>query len=418
MNARIISIGAELTLGQTVDTNAAWLAAQLATLGIDCTQHVTIADELEPIRDAIVTASRESDLVLITGGLGPTADDLTRDAMAAALGCELQFHARSFKQITSYFNQRKRRMHESNRAQAMIPESAEPLPNTCGTAPGITARLNNAVIYCLPGVPFEMKAMFDRDVLPRLVAVGGRKVISQRVLRTFGMSESELGAKLSDLMRRGRNPQVGTSAGDLVISVRIQAHARSAVEANRLLNADAKLVRERLGKVVFGEGDETLAHAVARLLIERGLTISTAESCTGGLLAKRLTDVPGSSAYMVQGFVTYANEAKRDLLDVPMDLIETHGAVSPQVAEAMAANCRRLSATDYALSTTGIAGPTGDTPTKPIGLVYVALATPDETIVKTLHLGETLTRTQVRDRTAKIALNLLRLQLIGRQMSK
>ncbi len=413
MNAQIISIGNELTLGQTVDTNAAWLAQQLATLGISCTKHVTIADELPPIREAIVTASKEADLLLITGGLGPTPDDLTRDALAEAMNCSLRFHEESFRQIEAYFAERKRRMHEANRVQAMIPERAAPIINTCGTAPGIFAHFNKSDIYVMPGVPSEMKTMFERDVQPRLSTHGGGATILQGTLRSFGMSESEVGARIADLMRRDRNPTVGTSASEMIITIRINAYAASREEAECLLKADTADIRARLGSVVFGEGDDTLSSAVGQMLIERGETISTAESCTGGLIAKRLTDLSGSSAYMKQGFVVYANEAKRDLLGIPMELIQSHGAVSLEVAEAMAANCRRISDTTYALSVTGIAGPTGGTPSKPIGLVYLGLATPTDVAVKELLLGENLTRDQVRDRTAKAAMNMLRLQLMN-----
>jgi nicotinamide-nucleotide amidase len=254
--------------------------------------------------------------------------------------------------------------------------------------------------------------MFERSVQPALTAAGGRAVILHHTLHTFGAPEAEVGNKISDLMRPGRHPSVGTSAGDWVISIHVRAHAADPNEARRLLDTDLAEIRRRLGHIVFGEQDDTLAHAVARLLTNRGETVATAESCTGGLIAKRLTDVSGSSAYMVQGVVTYANEAKHRLLDIPMELIETHGAVSPQVADAMATNCRRISGTDYALSATGIAGPTGGTPAKPVGLVYIALAAADETVVKELRCGESVSRSAIRDRTTKSALNLLRLRLI------
>ena len=412
MNAVIISIGDELVSGQTVDTNAAWLARQLASLGIRCPKHLTVADALAPIRDAIAASCREAEVVLITGGLGPTPDDLTREALSDALGTELVFDPRSFERIEAYFRQRKRRMHADNRRQAMIPGSAKPIENTCGTAPGICAGLHDADVFCLPGVPYEMREMFERSVGPKLAAVGAGRVIRHRVLRTMGMSESEVGKKLADLMRRDRNPTVGTGATELVIAIRMTAISENSEDAERLLQADAAEARRRLGDVVFGEGEETPADAVARLLIERGATISTAESCTGGLIAKRLTDVPGSSGYMMQGFVTYSNEAKCKLLGIPEGLIEAHGAVSREIAEAMAANCRRISGTDYALSATGIAGPGGATAEKPVGLVFVGLATREGTTAKELRLGENLSRAQVRARTAKIGLNLLRLDIL------
>jgi nicotinamide-nucleotide amidase len=412
MDAQILSVGTELTIGQAIDTNAAWLAQQLAVLGIHCTKHVTVPDDRAAIAEAIGLASSAAGVVIVTGGLGPTADDLTRHALADVLGTQLRLHQPSLDQIAAFFAERRRAIPDGNRIQAMIPKSAEPIPNTCGTAPGMRARLKEADVYLMPGVPREMQAMFERDIRPALAPMSGGEVILQRTLHTFGMPESELGGRIADLMDSGRNPYVGTSASDLVISIRINAHAFDADTARAWLEQDAGEIRRRLGDVVFGEEEETLAHAVGRLLAARGQTVSTAESCTGGLVAKRLTDVSGSSAYFIQGFVTYSNEAKHRLLDVPVELIQAHGAVSREVAEAMATNCRRLAGTDYALSATGVAGPTGGTPEKPIGLVLVGLATPTETVVQELRLGETLPREAIRDRTAKIAVNVLRLRLL------
>lgn len=413
MNAHILAIGTELTIGQAVDTNSAWLAQQLAGIGIHTTRHVTVSDDLADITAAIRESAQAAELVLISGGLGPTPDDLTRDALAAAMGVELMFHAESFEQIAAYFRSRNRQMHEKNRVQAMIPTGASPIENTRGTAPGLRARLHRADVFVMPGVPAEMKVMFAQDVLPAIRARGGAgEVITQRMIKSFGMSESEIGERIADLMKRGRNPAVGTSAADLVITIRINSHGRTAEAAASLAERDAAAVRERLGSCIFGEGDDRLETAVARLLIEQRKTLSTAESCTGGMIAKRLTDISGSSAYFIQGFVTYANEAKIRLIGVTEGLIAAHGAVSREVAGAMAEGCRHASRTDYALAVTGIAGPTGGSPEKPVGLVYVALATPDRTIVRELRLGDNLTRREVRDRAAKGAMNLLRLELI------
>jgi nicotinamide-nucleotide amidase len=273
------------------------------------------------------------------------------------------------------------------------------------------AKLNRATIYVMPGVPREMQAMFVRDVLPNLPR-GDTGVIVQHAIRTFGMSEAEVGEKIFALMKRGRNPTVGTSAADLIITIRINSHAASPEAALQLIDADAAQIRQLLGRAVFGEGDDTISDAAARLLSAKKLTISTAESCTGGLIAKRLTDVSGSSAYMKQAFVTYANEAKVSLLEIPNTLISEHGAVSAEVANVMAANCRRISGTDYALSATGIAGPTGGTPQKPVGLVFIGLSGPNGAHVKEVRFGDTLTRDEIRDRAAKAAINLLRLNLL------
>lgn len=411
MNAQIISIGTELALGQTVDTNTAWLAQKLAAVGVACAKHVTIDDQEAAIEQAIRTAANEAELVLVTGGLGPTPDDVTRQAVAAAMDVQLRFDEQSFKYIEEYFRARKRAMHPENRNQAMFPDGAKPIRNHFGTAPGFHAVVGLTDIYVMPGVPREMKMMFEQYVLPFIEEATAGETIIQRTLHTFGMPEAEVGEKIADLMQRGRNPAVGTSAADLIISIRINAHGETSELACRLADADMFEVISRLGNVVFGEGDGTLADAVAKLLIAQKKTISTAESCTGGLIAKMLTDVSGSSAYFIQSLVTYSNHAKHNLLAVPHALIESHGAVSAEVARAMAEGCRSVSETDYAISATGIAGPTGGTPEKPVGLVYIALATLANVVVKELRLGENLTRMEIRDRTAKCALNLLRLEL-------
>lgn len=412
MNAQIISIGTELAIGQTVDTNAAWLAQQLAAHGVVTHRHVTISDDVEPIRIALSEAAEQSDLLLVTGGLGPTPDDVTREALAAAMDVELVFDQGCYDKIADYFHRRKREMHPENRHQAMIPRGAKPIRNAWGTAPGIHAVIGLADVYVMPGVPREMKAMFEQFVLPGIIEAGEGAVIVQRTLHSFGMAEAEIGEKIADLMQRGRNPAVGTSASDLIISIRINAEGDSHDAASKLAEADEAEIRARLGTYLFGGGDDTLAHAVARLLTEKKMTVSTAESCTGGLIAKRLTDVSGSSGYFLEGFVTYSNDAKHRLLGVPKDLIERHGAVSREVAEAMAAGCRAKSKTDFAIAVTGIAGPTGETEDKPIGLVFLALASKDGVTVKEARFGNILTREEVRDRAAKAALNMLRIRLI------
>lgn len=408
MKVHILSIGTELTMGQTVDTNAAWLSARLAAVGILCEQHVTVSDDLEPIHRAISTACRDADLVLITGGLGPTDDDLTRQALADAMGVTLELHPPSLERIAAFFAARNRTMSPANRVQAMFPRGASPIENTCGTAPGIHARVNNTEVYSMPGVPREMTTMFDRDILPQIRQFGGGRACAQRILRSFGGAEAEIGERIADLMKRGRNPTVGTSAADLIISIRINALASSPDEAAQLADADVREVKARLGHWVFGEGDDTLQSVVGRLLIESGRTISTAESCTGGLIAKRLTDVPGSSAYLMQGFVTYSNQAKHALLGVPTALIEQHGAVSAEVARAMAEGCRKVSGTDIAIAVTGVAGPSGGTAAKPVGLVYIGMCDSNATDIRELRLGEHLTRDEIRDRSAKIALGMIR----------
>ena len=411
MKAQIISIGTELTTGQSVDTNSAWLSQRLAEMGISVEAHATIADDLEGIRAGIERAGRAADLVLVSGGLGPTEDDLTRQALAAAMGVELELRDDFFEYIKAIFADRGMSMPETNRVQAMFPVGAEAIMNTCGTAPGIYAKLFGADVFVMPGVPREMRTMFEGDVVPAVADKAGGRVILKKVVRTFGAGESRVAEQIVDLMQRDRNPLIGTTASRAIIGIRIIAAGASREEAQALLDGAGAEIRRRLGKLVFGEDEETLSDAAAKMLTAQGKTVSTAESCTGGLIAKRLTDVSGSSAYFLNGVVTYSNEAKQRLLEVPADLLAAHGAVSGPVAEAMAANCRRMSGADFALSVTGIAGPTGGTADKPIGLVYIGLAAEDGCNVREYRLGDHLTREQVRDRTAKVAVNLLRLKL-------
>lgn len=411
MDAIILSIGSELTTGQTVDTNSAWLSRRLAEIGVVVRMHVTVADELDPIREAIDRAARAADVVLVTGGIGPTADDLTRHALAAAMHAPLELHPPSIVQIRAFFARRGRDMPEANTVQAMFPAGTTPIENTCGTAPGIHARLHDADLFVFPGVPREMQVMYDRSALPVLARRAGGGRILMRTILTYGAGESDVGERILDLMQRGRNPSVGTTAQQTTIGVRIVAYGRSADDAQRLLDADAAEVRRRLGILVFGEGNDTLADAVARLLIERRQTVVTAESCTGGLVAKRLTDVPGSSAYFLESVVTYAYASKTRRLGVPAELLTQRGAVCAEVAEHMATAARRQAGADYALSVTGIAGPTGGTADKPVGLVYFGLATPAGCTTHERRFGAEFTRDEIRDRACKFALNLLRLEL-------
>lgn len=407
-----MSIGNELTLGQTVDTNSAWLSQRLAEIGVHVVLHTTVADETEPLTEEIRRASALADLVLITGGLGPTEDDITRDALAGVMGVGLELHQPSLEQIRSFFAQRNRPMPEANVVQAMFPRGSMPIENTCGTAPGIHAKVGRAMIFVMPGVPREMRVMYERDVLPSLWPLAGGAVILARTLHTFGEGESTIGERIRDLMKRGLNPTVGTTAQQGIISVRIHAAGANRDEASTLLETTASEIKRRLGSLVFGQDDETLWGVVVRELIARRQTVATAESCTGGLIAKSLTDVPGSSEAFLEGVVTYSNAAKTRLLGVPAELIAAHGAVSRPVAEAMAINCRRLSGTDFALSVTGIAGPGGGTPDKPVGLVFIGLADSKGCDVHELRLGSCLVREEIRDRTCKSALNLLRCRLV------
>lgn len=413
MKASIISVGTELVTGQTLDTNAAWIAAELTRVGADVVEHVTVGDAAADLEETLRWAIERTDVTIVTGGLGPTRDDITRDAVSAATGSPLELNDAALAEIEAFFAHWQRPMHEANRVQAMIPRGCRFLSNRRGTAPGIAWATEDRLLFALPGVPAEMKAMFAEYVQPEVAARSGGTAVRTAALRCFGISEARMGEAIADLMSRGRNPEVGTTASGAILTVRIVARASSQPEAERMVAEDMDQVRQRLGPVVFGSGSDQIQNAVARLLLEQHKTVAVAESCTGGLLAKRLTDVPGSSGYFQLGHVTYSDQAKTDLLGVLPELIQRHGAVSEAVASAMASGCRDAAGADVALSTTGIAGPGGGSREKPVGLVFIGLAGSSGVRVKQLLFGEHLTRNEIRDRSCKVALNLLRLRLMG-----
>jgi nicotinamide-nucleotide amidase len=423
MNSIILSIGDELVLGQTVDTNSAWLSQQLAGIGCDITAHATVPDDQSLIEQAMQAAMGRCDVLLISGGIGPTEDDLTRQALAKVMGVELEMNPVWLAKLTDFFTSRGREMPEINKIQAMIPKGAAMIDNTAGTAAGVRATIGKTEIFVMPGVPKEMKLMFTLNALPFIKERSGGAVILQRTLHTFGLGESAIGEKLGPLMKRGNNPSVGTTVANGIVSLRLNARFGSLEEAKLQLEQLTTACEECLGDIIFGRDDRTLPHVIADLIRqgEKKRTVATAESCTGGLLAKMLTDLPGSSSFFTQGWVTYSNLSKYDRLGVPTDVINVYGAVSEPVVEAMAKNARRLAGSTYALAISGVAGPDGGTPTKPVGTVCIALAVIDpasklQSIVtkRTFQLfGD---REMVRDRAAKMALTMLRFELLGKPL--
>lgn len=411
-SAHILAIGTELTLGLTADTNSAWLARQLAVLGIRCTLHASVSDDLAPLTALLRRSLAEADVILCTGGLGPTDDDLTRQALADVLDVPLVEDAASLQHLEQFFAARRRTMPQRNRVQAMLPAGAAALHNSCGTAPGIHATVGRTHIFALPGVPVEMRTMWASGVVPALRQFAGESVLVWREIRTYGRPEAEVNDLLGDLMERGKNPEVGTSAAGGEITIRVNVEADSAAEASRLLDACEQQVRQRLGWAVYGVDHITLADAVGDLLKARSETMCVAESCTAGLLGKLLTDRAGSSAYFTGGVLAYSNVAKRDLLGVEAALLEQHGAVSAAVAQAMASGAQQRFHADHALSVTGVAGPGGGTAVKPVGLVYIGLATRRAVRSKEFRFGPDQPREIIRERAARSALQMLRLQLM------
>jgi nicotinamide-nucleotide amidase len=411
MKCEIISIGSELTSGQNLDTNSQWLSRRLAEIGITVGWHTTVADDLDANIEAFQIATRRAALVLATGGLGPTQDDLTREALARAGGVELVLHGESLAQIEAMFRRRNRAMPERNRVQALFPVGAEPIPNANGTAPGIWMRIGSSLVGAMPGVPSEMFPMFDSQLVPRILTAGlGGGVVIQRKINVFGAGESAIEEKLLDITRRGHVPEVGITVADATISLRILARAPSAAEARAQIAPVEQTIRDRLGDLVVGVENEELHDAVAKLIVEKRLTIGTAESLTGGLVADRLVSVPGASRWFRGGIVAYANEVKRDVLGVPRQLLEAKGAVSAEVVEAMAVGCRRVLKTDLAVSTSGVAGPDALGPDLPVGFVWTAVAWDGG--VQSFSFSWSGTRQEIRSRTAKFALNRVRLHLL------
>ncbi|MEM9419460.1 MAG: competence/damage-inducible protein A [Planctomycetota bacterium] len=420
MQAILLSIGDELALGQTVDTNSAWAAAKLATLGISTVLHETVSDDQDLIAASIGWASTKADLIVISGGLGPTDDDLTRQALAQAMGVELVEDAQSMADLEAFFAKRGYTMADRNRVQALCPAGATMIPNSCGTAPGIRATLNRAEVFVTPGVPREMKAMIEADVIPavqtKLAEAGdaSSKVILATKINTFGYGESDVATRLGDLMQRDRNPVVGTTVSDGICSVRVRAEFPDADHAQQQLEDTVAKVEDVMGPTVFGRDDTSLQTALVKLLLEEGKTVATAESCTGGMIGSMLTDVPGSSAAYLGGWVTYSNALKTSQLGVRPGVIEAHGAVSKEVVIAMAEGAKQRSGADYAVSVSGVAGPGGGTEEKPVGTVWLGLATPQGTTARLARLIGN--RVSVRDRAAKCALQMVRLTLMGEEL--
>ncbi|MCC6661591.1 MAG: CinA family nicotinamide mononucleotide deamidase-related protein [Phycisphaerales bacterium] len=409
--AAILSIGDELTLGQSVDTNSAWLSARLLDMGILVAEHGTVPDDAPSITAAIRRLAAGANLVISTGGLGPTTDDLTRAGLAGALGEPPEEDPAALDSIRAYLSAGGRAVTDANRVQAQRPRSAAWLQNNHGTAPGLAARVGDADVFCLPGPPREMMPMFGAHVAPRLVPPSGR-CIATRSIHTVGLPESEVARRLGELMDRDRNPTVGTTVSRGIVTCRLRYDGSA--DAGPVMDALEVQVRSRLAPHIFGVADDTLASTVLGLLRGRGQTLATVESCTGGLLGSMLTAVPGSSAAYLGGWITYSNDLKRSQVGVPPVTLAPNGpgAVSREVAEAMATGGLDRSGADHALAITGVAGPDGGTVTKPVGTVWIALQSRQggQDSRRFRFVGG---RDNVRLWSSTLALEMLRLRLVA-----
>ncbi len=410
LTAEIIAIGSELLAPDRTDTNSLWLTEKLNRLGIEVKLKTIVGDDDARLEEAIKDAVRRSKVVITTGGLGPTEDDITRKIAARALGRRLLLDEAVLAEIRLRFKNFGVAMPERNSRQAMVIEDAEVLPNPNGTAPGMFIEHQGTAIVLLPGPPREMRPMFENHVSPKLSGRVGSFRVMRRLLRVAGLGESAVDEKIAPIYTQYDNPQTTILFNQSEIEIHLTARGRTEAEADALLDRLSGQIEERLGNAVFSFAGETMEEVVGLKLSVGGYTVSVAESCTGGLVAQRLTDVPGSSKYFIEGVVAYANDAKTRDLDVEPILLLEHGAVSAPVAEAMAAGIRNRAGTDFGLSVTGIAGPGGGTEEKPVGLVYIALA--DE--VKTEHRKLQLPgdRNLIRWRASQAALDLLRRRLI------
>lgn len=406
MRAEILSVGTELLLGYITDTNASYLARQLASLGIDQYYVSTVGDNLERLTETLARSRERSDLVVITGGLGPTEDDLTREAIAAVLGETPTVDDEYLTRLRAWFAGHSIQMPERNVKQAWVLPSVTPLANPVGTAPGWWAERDGKIIVAMPGVPHEMKRMWEHEVVPRLAPRSGSALFS-RVLRVSGLGESSVEERLGELIH-STNPTVATYAKRDAVDVRITAKAPTADEARALVEAVEEQARAVLGQYVFGVDEQTPQSAGLQLLIARHLTLATMESCTGGLLANLITDVPGSSAAYRGGLISYATEVKEEW-GVPRDVIETYGVISVQTARAMAAAARAQVGADVGIGITGVAGP--DTQDgQPVGTVHIAVTSASGTRgTSQLFRGD---RAEIKGRAAVTALNLLRVHLL------
>ncbi len=419
MRAEIVTIGDELLYGQIEDSNSPFVAEKLTASGLKVVFKTSVGDDITRISDALETARSRVDVIIATGGLGPTSDDLTKKAIVKTFKRNLVFHQEILKNIEDSFRKRGIPMPSVNQNQALIPQGAKALSNLWGVAPGIFLEDEKTLFFALPGVPVEMQWMLENEVLPILRAkmttgtMGTEYFILHRKLRTTGISESALFEKIEKLIDPKEEIKFAFLPGYLGVDIRITIESEDQDKAQEKLDEYEGKIKEILSYLVYGTDEQTLEEVVGKLLLERKKTIAVAESCTGGMIGVKITNVSGSSQYFERGVVTYSNGAKIQLLNIPKAMIEKYGAVSEETAILMAEGVRKLAGTDYGLSVTGIAGPTGGTKQKPVGLVYLGFAHENDSFAEKFIFGQD--RRSNRERAAQAALNLVRLFLVNSQ---
>jgi len=407
VSAQVICIGNEIMLGDIANTNAQFISNKLASIGIKTSLHLDIPDNPKVIISSIKKAISESEIVILSGGLGPTVDDLTLECISKALDKKLIFNKKIACLIKEHFKRRRIKMPENNLRQAMLPEGAIPIINNIGTAPGLIIPAGNKVLMAFPGVPFELYPMFEKIAIPYISkAFFPGQIIKSRVIKITGLSESKVNEIIEDILKISGKVQMGIYPYTEEIHVKITVTEKNNRSAGIIIKKIEKKIKSRLKEYIFGFDNEKLEEIAGRILLKSKKTLAIAESCTGGLLSNRITDVPNSSNYFKFSLVTYSNESKNKLLGIPLKTIKDYGAVSKKVASLMAKNVRVLAGADYGIGISGIAGPGGATKNKPVGLVYVSLSTKDKTICSEFRfIG---TRSLIKYKSTQAALNMLR----------
>ena len=409
MKAEIITVGTEILLGDILNTNTHYLANELASIGVEVYYQITVGDNKDRLLNTLKESLQRSDLVICTGGLGPTDDDITKEVCAKYFGYTMEIDECSWDKIRKFFEKRDKKPTENNKKQAYFPKESKILPNDYGTAPGCIMEKNNKTIVLLPGPPREMKPMFDNYVKSYLIEKTN-SVIESSVIRIIGIGESDIEHQLIDLIEKQTNPTIATYAKDCECTIRVTAKSKDIDQCRELINPIVNEIKYRFNDAIYGMGETTIEDEVAKILVNNNLTISVAESCTGGMVSSSLINYPGISSVFMEGCVTYANKAKMITLGVSEDTLNTFGAVSEECAREMASGVAKRHGTNIGLSTTGIAGPQGGTMDKPVGLVYFGIYINGKTTVKKyIFDGD---RQRIRYRACKTILNDLRLELL------